>query len=191
MPQINPYCQNNIHNIVQLSMILTKLNQKFYFRTLIFVTVITLVMSIPLLWILFETCFIGTDLQDVGPADFLIYALYLSVLCMYEFITLMSYGSEANDMDFKIKEYLMKISSECDVARLMSKNDMVYKKDDKLYIFKKSLEDSNFYCLNDKSIHSNLDAFEPINDIILDAQDNLKCEIDSNIDKIDYKLENQ
>ena len=85
----------------------------------------------------------------------------------------------------------MKISSECDEARLMSKNDMVYKKDEKLYIFKKFSEYGTYLCLNDKSNYSNLDTFESINDTIFDAQDDLKCEIDSNIDKIDYKLENQ
>ena len=109
---------------------------------------------------------------------------------MYEFFTLMTYGSEANELDLKIKEYLMNISSQCDEARLMSKNDMIYQKDDKLYIFKKNLKKGTYLCFNDNSIHFNLSAFEPINDAVFDAQDDLKCEIESNIDKIDYKLEN-
>jgi hypothetical protein len=43
MPQVNVYCAENIDNIIQLSMILTKINEVMYSRTLVFCSVITLV----------------------------------------------------------------------------------------------------------------------------------------------------
>jgi len=97
-------------------MILTKVNYKYYLRTLVFGSVITIVSSVPFLWVVFKTCFIGEDLKDIASPDFLIYALFIFVNCMNELLTLMSYGAEANAMDMKIKEFLMNLSSECDDA---------------------------------------------------------------------------
>ena len=43
IPQLIVYEPENIDNIIQLSMILTKVNEIMYARTLVFVSVITLV----------------------------------------------------------------------------------------------------------------------------------------------------
>jgi len=43
MPQIMVYKPENVDNIIQLSLILSKINEIMYSRTLVFVSVITIV----------------------------------------------------------------------------------------------------------------------------------------------------
>jgi len=70
----------------------------------------------------------------------------------------------------------------------MSKQSMVYRKEEKIYIFKE-LENGTYLCTNDDRIYESLDGFEAVNELLFEKQENLKCKIDGAIDKIDFKLE--
>jgi hypothetical protein len=148
-------------------MILTKVNYKYYQRTLVFGSIITIVNSLPFLYILLNACFFGDNLLDIGTPDFLVYAFYIFVQCMRELLTLLSYGAEANTMDLKIKEYLINLSAECQDAETMGKKKMVYRKEGKLYILQK-LKNGTYQCINDDRIYSSLDGFDSKNDALLE-----------------------
>ena len=100
-----------------------------YARTLVFVTVITLVQALPFLWVLLQTTFVGVPLREVGPPDFLIYGFYSFFVCMYEFSFVIAYGSEANAMDTKIKEYLLNFTQECSDSRHLGMEEAVWEND--------------------------------------------------------------
>ena len=69
---------------------------------------------------------------------------------------------------------MIKLSSECDDAKLMSKNSMVYQKDDKIYIFKQ-LDNHTYRCINDNKIHANLENFDAVNETLFEKLEDLKC----------------
>ena len=54
LPHIQMHNPENIDNIIQLSLVLTKLNEKYFIRALSFVSVITFVTAIPFLYILLQ-----------------------------------------------------------------------------------------------------------------------------------------
>jgi hypothetical protein len=75
---------------------------------------------------LVQTCFVGVPLLEVGPHDFIIYGFYSFFVCMYEFGYILAYGSEANSLDTKIKEYLLNFTQECSDARHLGLDEAVY-----------------------------------------------------------------
>lgn len=137
-------------------MILTKVNEIMYARTLVFVSVITIVQSLPFIWVLIQTCFVGVPLLDVGPADFLIYGFYSFLVCIFEFSYILSYGSEANALDTKIKEYLLNFTQECSDSRHLALQEQVWEKDGQIYIFEKVEGKEEWWCFNDNKIYYSL-----------------------------------
>ena len=75
--------------------------------------------------------------MEVGPPDFLIYGLYSFLVCMVEFTYVLVYGSEANAMDNKLKEYLLNFTQECSDSRHLGLDEAVFEKDGKVFILTK------------------------------------------------------
>jgi hypothetical protein len=66
---------------------------------------------------------------------------------MVEFSYILAYGSEANAMDTKIKEYLLNFTQECSDSRHLGLDEACYEKDGKTYIITKQ-PDGTFLCFN-------------------------------------------
>lgn len=137
-----------------------------YARTLVFCTVITTVQSLPFLWILIQTVFVGIDLQEVGPPDFLIYAFYSLFVCFYEFSFILAYGSEANAMDTKIKEYLLNFTQECSDSRHLALEKSVFERNGVTYIMVRQ-PDKTWLCFNNNVVYTSLYGFVDKNDELL------------------------
>ena len=135
-------------------------------------------------------------LLEVGPPDFLIYGFYSFFVCMYEFGFILAYGSEANALDTKIKEYLLNFTQECSDSRHLGMEEAVWEKDGKIYILRPTVNDTDtFTSFEDGKVYPSLDGkpvgFTSKNEELIEKQEVIKEEIALAIERLDYKLENQ
>ena len=86
---------------------------------------------------------------------------------MYEFTFILTYGSEANLIDTKIKEYLLNFTQECSDCRNLAMDDVVYEKDGDIYILQKE-KDGTYRCYNNDQIYENLDGFTSKNEELIE-----------------------
>lgn len=137
-------------------------------------------------------------LLEVGPPDFLIYGFYSFIVCMYEFSFILAYGSEANALDTKIKEYLLNFTQECSDSRHLGMEEAVWEKDGKIYILRPTEEknyEGTYTSFEDGKVYPSLDGkpagFTSKNEELIEKQEVIKEEIGIAIERLDYKLENQ
>ena len=95
--------------IINLSLVLTKVNENSYDKGIIFVSAITIIYGINFLWICLFVLFMGKSLFEAGSSYFLTHAIYDFTVFLAYFIVILVYGSEANAIDFEIKDLLIKI----------------------------------------------------------------------------------
>ena len=94
------YATDNINTLINLSLVLTKVNEKSYKKAIIFVSVITIVYSLNFLYIVFFVLFMGKDLFEAGSYYYLAHSFFDFAVILFYFIIILSYGSVANDIDF-------------------------------------------------------------------------------------------
>ena len=104
MPELQLYSLENVAAIINLNLVLTKVNEQSYDRGMIFVTVITFIYSINFIYLTAKVLFFGDPLEDVGSIYFIANSFYsCTILCIY-ILWIIAYGSEANNIDILLKE---------------------------------------------------------------------------------------
>ena len=148
----------NINTYINLTLVLTKIQGVAYQKAIVFVTAMISIYSLMFLYICLFTLFLGKPIEQVGSRYFITHSFYtFSVLVAY-LVVILIYGAQANDIDHKIKDDLIKIQVDCNEAIIMSFKDRVWEKDGCIHIMTKT-EDGKFYSLRDEITYDNLDEF--------------------------------
>jgi hypothetical protein len=152
MPVIQPYMMENIGTIINLSLVLTKVNENSYYKGIIFVSAITIIYALNFGWICLYVLFFGKGLAAAGSDYFLTHAFYDFTCFFGYFIVILLYGAQANNIDFELKDLFTKIQIDCNEAIVLAHQEMVYEKDGVVHIMKVqkdgaylSLRDEKYY----------------------------------------------
>jgi hypothetical protein len=120
MPVIQLYVMENINTIINLTLVMTNIYDSAFKRGTIFVSAITFIYALNFLKICLFVLFIGKSLREVGSPFYLVHSFFdFSVFFGY-LIVILIYGSEANDIDFEIKDLLIKIQIDCNEAVILA-----------------------------------------------------------------------
>jgi len=76
MPVIQPYIMDNINTVINLSLVMTQINESSYYKGIIFVSAITIIYALNFLWICLYVLFIGKSLFAAGSTFYLVHATY-------------------------------------------------------------------------------------------------------------------
>ena len=99
----------NINTYINLTLVLTKIQGVAYQKAIVFVTAMISIYSLMFLYICLFTLFLGKPIEQVGSRYFITHSFYtFSVLVAY-LVVILIYGAQANDIDHKIKDDLIKI----------------------------------------------------------------------------------
>jgi hypothetical protein len=110
----------NIGTIINLSLVLTRVNENSYYKAIIFISAITIIYALNFGWICLYVLFIGKGLETAGSIYFITHALYdFSVFFGY-FIVILLYGAEANNIDFELKDLFIKLQVDCNEAVILA-----------------------------------------------------------------------
>ena len=109
MPVIQPYLMENIGTIINLSLVLTKVNENSYYKSIIFISAITIIYALNFGWICLYVLFFAKPLSAAGSEYFLAHAFYDFTIFFGYFIVILTYGAQANNVDFEIKDLFTKI----------------------------------------------------------------------------------
>jgi len=99
----------NIGTIVNLSLVLTRVNENSYFKGIIFISAITIIYALNFGWICLYVLFIGKSLFSAGSPFFLAHAFYDFGVFFGYFVVILLYGAEANNIDLELKDLFIKI----------------------------------------------------------------------------------
>ena len=179
----------NIGTIINLSLVLTRVNENSYYKGIIFISAITIIYALNFGWICLYVLFIKKGLESAGSTYFLSHAFYDFAVFFGYFVVILLYGAEANNIDFKIKDLLIKLQVDCNEAVILAHQQLVYEKDGHIHIMKKQ-SNGTYYSLRDEKYYKTLDGFTPKNDEVMDKTALLNKQITLGIKRIDYKLDN-
>lgn len=139
----------NIGTIINLSLVLTRVNENSYFKGIIFISAITIIYALNFGWICLYVLFIKKGLNTAGSTYFLTHAFYDFAVFFGYFVVILIYGAEANNIDEELKDLLIKLQVDCNEAVILARQELVWEKDGKIHIMKKKL-DGTFYSLRDE-----------------------------------------
>jgi hypothetical protein len=139
----------NIGTIINLSLVLTRVNENSYYKGIIFISAITIIYALNFGWICLYVLFIGKGLQSAGSTYFLTHAFYDFAVFFGYFVVILVYGAEANNIDEELKDLLIKLQVDCNEAVILARQELVWEKDGEVHIMKKKL-DGTFYSLRDE-----------------------------------------
>jgi len=88
---------------------MTQINESSYYKGIIFVSAITIIYALNFLWICLFVLFIQKSLFDAGSTYYLVHAFYDFSVFLGYFLVILIYGSQANAIDYEIKDLLIKI----------------------------------------------------------------------------------
>ena len=103
----------NIGTIINLSLVLTRVNENSYYKGIIFISAITIIYALNFGWICLYVLFIGKGLHSAGSTYFLTHAFYDFAVFFGYFVVILIYGSEANMIDEELKDILIKLQVDC------------------------------------------------------------------------------
>ena len=109
MPQIQPYIFENINTLINLSLVLTKVNEVSFRKAMYFVSATTMIYLLNFLWVVIVTLFMNKPLSTVGSDFFIVHAVWDFTVILGYFLIILVYGSEANNTDFELKDIMIKI----------------------------------------------------------------------------------
>jgi len=127
----------NIGTIINLSLVLTRVNENSYYKGIIFISAITIIYALNFGWICLYVLFIGKGLETAGSKYFLAHAFFDFAVFYGYFIVILLYGAEANNIDLEIKDLLIKLQVDCNEAVVLAHQELVYEKDGLVHIMKK------------------------------------------------------
>lgn len=93
MPVIQPYLMENIGTIINLSLVLVKVNENSYYKGIIFVSAITIIYALNVGWICLFVLFMGKPLSAAGSDYFLAHSFYDFTCFFGYFIVILTYGA--------------------------------------------------------------------------------------------------
>ena len=109
MPIVQPYLMRNIGSIINLSLVLTRVNETSYYKGIVFISAITIIYALNFGWICLYVLFMGKGLESAGSPHFLAHSFYDFTVFFGYFVVILYYGAEANNIDAEIKDFLMKL----------------------------------------------------------------------------------
>ena len=149
--------------MINISLVLTKVNETAFDRGMIFVSVITVIYSANFIYLVVKVLFLNETIQSVGSPYFLVHSFYnFSILIGYLIIILI-YGSEANAIDFELQNILNKLQVDCNEADLLQNRNRVYTTHSGEIDIILTKENGQFYSLRQKKCIENIDGYISIN----------------------------
>jgi hypothetical protein len=136
------------------------------------------------------TLFFGKPISEVGSPYFITHSFYTFTVLTGYLITILGYGAQANDIDNKIKDDLIKVQVDINEAIILTNKDRVWEKDGQIHIMTKT-DDGKFVSLRDDKVYDNLDDFVSKKEEVEENTGILAEQVQLGIDRMDYKLENQ
>lgn len=109
MPVVQPYIMENIGTIINLSLVLTRVNENSYYKGIIFISAITIIYALNFGWICLYVLFIGKGLETAGSQYFMAHAFYDFGVFFGYFVVIILYGAEANNIDYELKDLFIKL----------------------------------------------------------------------------------
>ena len=74
------------------------------------------------------------ELLQVGSPYYIAHSFFDFGIIFVYFVIILTYGSQANDIDFEIKQKLIKIQIDCNEAILFARMNLVYQSDGQIHI---------------------------------------------------------